>query len=122
MGSCCVPIPKVVKTISDGDLNSAWLKWREANASKKPEAEQAARKELLAMRSLIGSSNLDIRSFELNLESSVIAYDARVARALYNRHTTDRLHAKQVHLESWKKRSRGSEFLDSIARLTSALQ
>lgn len=54
------PPAMVVKTISDADLNAAWLKWREANASKKPEAEQAARKELLAMRSLIGSSNLEL--------------------------------------------------------------
>ncbi len=52
--------PLVVKTISDSDLNSAWLKWRQANASKNPALEQAARKELLALRTLIGSSNMEL--------------------------------------------------------------
>jgi tetratricopeptide (TPR) repeat protein len=54
------PPPMVVKTISDSDLNAVWLKWRQANASRKADAEQAARKELLAMRSLVGSSNMEL--------------------------------------------------------------
>lgn len=60
------PLPKkappamVVKTLSDADLNSAWLKWRQANASRSAQAEQAARKELLHLRSLVGSSNIDL--------------------------------------------------------------
>ncbi|MDP3156394.1 MAG: hypothetical protein Q8N23_27205 [Archangium sp.] len=54
------PPPMVVKTISDSDLNAVWLKWRQANASRNAQAEQAARKELLAMRSLIGSSNMEL--------------------------------------------------------------
>lgn len=60
------PAPKreppvmVVKTISDSDLNAVWAKWREANASKNAQAEQAARKELLATRALIGSSNMEL--------------------------------------------------------------
>lgn len=54
------PPPVVVKAISDGDLNAVWLKWRQANASKNPQAEQAARKELLALKNLIGSTNLEL--------------------------------------------------------------
>lgn len=54
------PPPMVVKTISDSDLNAVWLKWRQANASRNAQAEHAARKELLAMRSLIGSSNIEL--------------------------------------------------------------
>ena len=54
------PPPMVVKTISDSDLNAVWLKWRQANASRNAGAEQAARKELLAMRSLVGSSNMEL--------------------------------------------------------------
>lgn len=54
------PPPMLVKTISDADLNAVWVKWRDANASKNAAAEQAARKELLATRSLIGASNLEL--------------------------------------------------------------
>lgn len=54
------PPPMLVKTISDADLNAVWIKWRDANASKNAAAEQAARKELLATRSLIGASNLEL--------------------------------------------------------------
>ena len=54
------PIPMVVKTVSDADLTAVWNKWRDANVSKNTQAEQAARKELLATRSLIGSSNMEL--------------------------------------------------------------
>jgi cardiolipin synthase A/B len=71
---------------------------------------------------VIGSSNLDIRSFELNLECVVVAYDAKTARLLTKHHDKLRENAHQVHLEAWKRRSVWQSFLDSIARLTSALQ
>lgn len=54
------PPPVVVKTISDADLNAAWQKWAAANATKIPEKELAARKELLALRDLIGSTNAEL--------------------------------------------------------------
>ncbi len=50
----------VVKTTSDADLNAAWLRWREANASKDPRAELAARKALVALRDLTGSPNAEL--------------------------------------------------------------
>lgn len=71
---------------------------------------------------IIGSSNLDIRSFELNLECVVVAYDAATARTLRKHHDAFLQHSHQVNLETWKKRSVWQSFLDSIARLTSALQ
>lgn len=71
---------------------------------------------------IVGSSNLDIRSFELNHECSVIAYDKAVTKQLNHIHRADLEHSVQVELKTWRKRSRHSQFLDSIARLTSALQ
>ena len=71
---------------------------------------------------IIGSSNLDIRSFELNLECVVVAYDGTVARKLRKHHDTLLQLSHQVQLEVWKRRSVWQSFLDSIARLTSALQ
>ncbi len=54
------PPPMVVKTLSDADLSAAWTKWSAANASKNQQAEFAARKELLALRELIGSTNAEL--------------------------------------------------------------
>ena len=71
---------------------------------------------------IIGSSNLDIRSFELNLECVVMAYDAKTAKKLTNHHDELLKHAVPIQLAQWRKRSFGKSFLDSIARLTSALQ
>lgn len=71
---------------------------------------------------IVGSSNLDIRSFELNLECIVVAYNGAVARKLRKHHDALLQHSHQVQLEIWKRRSVWQSFLDSIARLTSALQ
>ena len=71
---------------------------------------------------IIGSSNLDIRSFELNLECVVVAYDAPTAHALRLHHDKLLKNAEPINLEAWLKRSFWQSFLDSIARLTSALQ
>lgn len=71
---------------------------------------------------IIGSSNLDIRSFELNLECVVMAYDAKTAKKLTNHHDELLKYAVPIQLAQWQKRSFGKSFLDSIARLTSALQ
>lgn len=71
---------------------------------------------------VIGSSNLDIRSFELNLECSVVVYDKKAARSLYRQHMRDLRYSHRVTLEQWQLRPLRKKFLDSIARLTSALQ
>ncbi len=71
---------------------------------------------------IVGSSNFDIRSFELNQECIVVAYDAKTARTLTKRHHQLLQNSHKVSLASWKKRSMWQSFLDSIARLTSAFQ
>ena len=71
---------------------------------------------------VIGSSNLDIRSFELNLECSAIIYDKSVAATLARQHSRDLKKSQSVILALWRRRSKWSQLLDSIARLTSALQ
>jgi cardiolipin synthase len=71
---------------------------------------------------IVGSSNFDIRSFELNQECVVILYDAKTARKLVRRHDELLENSHKVSLASWKKRSMWQSFLDSIARLTSAFQ
>lgn len=71
---------------------------------------------------VIGSSNLDIRSFELNLECTVVGYDVELARTLHTRHKELLRHSKKLTLAKWQKRNSTKNLLDSIARLTSALQ
>lgn len=71
---------------------------------------------------IIGSSNLDIRSFVLNLECVAVAYDPETARELRKHHEAFLVHSRVIKLEAWRKRSFWKSFLDSVARLTSALQ
>ncbi len=71
---------------------------------------------------IVGSSNFDIRSFELNQECIVVAYDANTARTLTKRHDYLLQNSKKISLASWRKRSMWQAFLDSFARLTSAFQ
>ncbi len=71
---------------------------------------------------IIGSSNLDVRSFELNLECSVIVYDKDIARTLHDQHTHDLKHSHRLTSAQWNRRSLWSQFLDSISRLTSSVQ
>lgn len=72
---------------------------------------------------VIGSSNLDIRSFELNLECISIFYDTGVAKKLHALHTADcRNNSRKLSLATWRQRSLLNNLVDSLTRLTSALQ
>lgn len=71
---------------------------------------------------VVGSSNLDIRSFELNLECVVLAYDQAVAITLRNRHEELLKNSRPIILDEWKERRLSSRFLESITRLTSSIQ
>lgn len=71
---------------------------------------------------IIGSSNLDIRSFVLNLECVAAVYDPQTAKTLHKHHNEFLKNSKVIKLEAWRKRSYWKSFLDSVARLTSALQ
>lgn len=71
---------------------------------------------------VIGSSNLDIRSFELDLEVSMVLYDkqsVKMLREIEHRYIEG---SKQVTLSAWRKRPLRHKLLDSVARLTAALQ
>ncbi|MGV1034408.1 MAG: cardiolipin synthase [Microbacteriaceae bacterium] len=71
---------------------------------------------------IIGSSNMDIRSFELNKESTVLVYgesfvsDMRKVEELY------RENSRELTLDEWLQQPLRSTTLDNLARLTSALQ
>jgi cardiolipin synthase A/B len=70
----------------------------------------------------IGSSNLDIRSFTLNMEVSVLLYGADAVRPLRQVLDTYAAAARPLDLASWRRRSFGTRVAENLARLTAALQ
>jgi cardiolipin synthase len=70
---------------------------------------------------LIGSSNLDLRSFMLNAEVSVLIYDRGIAadlRRIQERYLRD---AEAIEPRAWAARSRGRRVLENLARLADAV-
>ncbi|PDV97851.1 cardiolipin synthase [Candidatus Chloroploca asiatica] len=71
---------------------------------------------------MIGSSNLDIRSFTLNLEVSLVVYDTAVVAELSKIFDTYIARSKRVELQTWKSRPATQRLIENVARLTAALQ
>ncbi|SFS07335.1 cardiolipin synthetase 2 [Agrococcus baldri] len=72
--------------------------------------------------SVIGSSNIDMRSFGLNFEVSMLIEGASMVAQLQGMADGYRLQSSQLTLDAWMARPRIAQAFDSIARLTSALQ
>ncbi|MFV9504698.1 MAG: phospholipase D-like domain-containing protein [Oscillochloridaceae bacterium umkhey_bin13] len=71
---------------------------------------------------MIGSSNLDIRSFTLNMEVSLVIYDPAVVAALHRVFEDYIARSKRVELAAWQRRPASARLIENIARLTAALQ
>jgi cardiolipin synthase len=71
---------------------------------------------------VIGSSNLDIRSFQLNLEVTLVCYDTQVVTDLETIIANYLEHSRALLLGEWQARPFLMKILDNVARLTSALQ
>ncbi|ROP60736.1 cardiolipin synthetase 2 [Curtobacterium sp. PhB130] len=71
---------------------------------------------------VIGSSNMDMRSFSLNLEISVMVRGERFVNALRSVQSSYRQESTELDLDTWLARTRRSQVLDNVARLTAALQ
>jgi cardiolipin synthase len=71
---------------------------------------------------MIGSSNLDIRSFTLNMEVSLVVYDPAVVAELHRVFDGYIARSKRVELNAWKTRPAGQRLIENVARLTAALQ
>lgn len=70
----------------------------------------------------VGSSNMDIRSFLLNMEVTLVSYDPAVVKQLHSVEADYLSRSKKVSIAQWHKRPRRQRLLDNIARLTAALQ
>ena len=70
---------------------------------------------------VIGSSNMDIRSFSLNAEVSVLVHGASFVAGMRQVEEGYRQAGRELTREEWSRQSRKDTFFDGIARLTSAL-
>ena len=71
---------------------------------------------------VIGSSNMDMRSFGLNLEVSLMVRGREFVREMRAVEDGYREISKELTLAEWLKQPLRSTVLDNLARLTSALQ
>lgn len=71
---------------------------------------------------VIGSSNMDMRSFGLNLEISLLVRGEEFVSQLRSVEDHYRSLSRELTLEEWKQQPLRSTVLDNLARLTSALQ
>ena len=71
---------------------------------------------------VIGSSNMDIRSFSLNSEMMLLVRGASFVTQMRAVEQGYRDAGRQLTLEEWNTEPRSATFLDGVARLTSALQ
>ena len=70
---------------------------------------------------LIGSSNLDIRSFALNAEVMLVIYDSGVVARLTAEQERYFANSRLLTLAIWNQRPFGRRFAQSLARLLSPL-
>lgn len=71
---------------------------------------------------VVGSSNMDMRSFALNYEVSLMMPDPAVVAKMRRIEDTYRALSKELTLADWEERSPGAKYVDNVARLTAALQ
>ncbi|MEO6944917.1 MAG: cardiolipin synthase [Lacisediminihabitans sp.] len=71
---------------------------------------------------VIGSSNMDMRSFTLNFEISVMVHGRHIVDQLRTVEASYRAHSTELFLDEWLARPFRSQWLDNVARLTAAVQ
>jgi cardiolipin synthase A/B len=71
---------------------------------------------------VIGSSNMDIRSFNLDFEISVMCVSRSLTTAMRKVEDHYRSLSRELTLAEWCRRPLGKRYIDNVMRLTSALQ
>lgn len=70
---------------------------------------------------LVGSSNLDFRSFHFNAECNVLIFDDPIAQRMTEAFEEDLHHSVEIRLEAWKQRPMMHRIGDVLARRLSPL-
>ena len=71
---------------------------------------------------VIGSSNMDVRSFSLNMEVSVLVHGRVIVDAIRRVEDGYRENSRELRLEGWMRRPVVQKVFDNLARLTASLQ
>jgi cardiolipin synthase len=71
---------------------------------------------------VIGSSNMDMRSFSLDLEITVMVKGSKFVQSLRRVEDSYRARSRELTLDEWMRRPTRSKVLDNVARLTAAVQ
>ncbi|MGH1562176.1 cardiolipin synthase [Mumia sp. DW29H23] len=71
---------------------------------------------------VLGSSNMDMRSFALNYEVSLMMLGPDIVAKVRDVEDEYRRVSKELTLDDWLARGRGSAYIDNVMRLTAALQ
>lgn len=71
--------------------------------------------------SIIGTANMDIRSFEQNFEVATFIYGQSTAQTLTSNFLQDEKSCRQLNLQSWRQRTLTRRLYESFARLFSPL-
>ncbi|WP_312856829.1 cardiolipin synthase [Arthrobacter mobilis] len=71
---------------------------------------------------VLGSSNLDMRSFSLNLEVSLMMLGDDIVPRLLEIADSYRKVSRELTLDEWARRPRGERYIDNVCRLTATLQ
>lgn len=72
--------------------------------------------------SVIGSSNMDIRSLSLHMEMMMMVHGKEFCDRMRAVEDSYRANSKQIHLDEWLKRPTSEKVFDNLMRLTSSLQ
>lgn len=70
---------------------------------------------------MVGTANMDIRSFDLNFEVNALIYDPKVAEELKQQFNEDLRHSKAIPLEAWRKRAVLTKLMQKAAGVFSPL-
>lgn len=71
---------------------------------------------------VVGSSNMDQRSFSLNMEVSLMVRGRSFVSEMREIEDENRANSRELTLEEWRRQPLRSTILDNLARLTSAVQ
>lgn len=71
--------------------------------------------------SIIGTANMDNRSFNLNFEVNGMIYDEELGQQMRDEFAKDLTHSVRLDPMEWEKRSSVKRFIEKVARLTSSL-
>ena len=80
-------------------------------------------KTLVADRCLamVGTANLDYRSFDLNFEVNAVVYDEEIANELVDNFHLDLQNAEQIEIKAWLNRPKHIQLIEKIVRLISPM-